>query len=90
MPRPGTASDLGRLDIPGSTASGIANATQLVEMTPFTNINFGQTATELALIVGSHRVVSRAEQKVVPLSPFLNREDEPMLRVSMEAIEGEW
>lgn len=86
----GTATeDVRRSAIPGSTASGLASPAQLIDVTPFVSISFGQTATELTLVIGE-RVATRAERKVVPISPYLNRDDEPLLRASMEAVEGEW
>ena len=46
-----TAADRRRTNEPGTTASGLASATQLVDVTPFTTLTIGQSAVAEPLVV---------------------------------------
>lgn len=59
------------------TASGLASATQMINVTPFMTIAVDQSAVIQPLIVMRREAGSRVEQGI--LKTFLTEEDDPVL-----------
>ena len=70
-----TAADRKRVSEAGMTASGLASAAQLIDVTPFATVTILQSAAEQPLVV-----INRQQMPARPLThPHLTEGDDPVL-----------